>query len=92
MLRAFNLSLVNRDDVSSKSDASFHLGFVRRMSRRLVVFLGAYRAEYKARKGLAALHANTNVGQKKIKTGWPSDICIYKMCNAHWRAEEKFLY
>lgn len=64
ILRAYNLQL-SRVNSDGKVEQAVQLGFVRRMSRRLVVFMEAYRAEYRARKALAS--ATVSANRKPLK-------------------------
>ena len=60
ILRAYNLQIVHLE-----GSRGYQLGFVRRMSRRLVVFVEAFRGEFGARKELAMSHATLNLSNKK---------------------------
>lgn len=60
ILRAYNLQIVHLD----RKRGGYQLGFVRRMSRRLVVFVEAFRDEFAARKELAMSHSTLN--KKKL--------------------------
>jgi hypothetical protein len=61
ILRAYNLQIAH---VEGKR-GGYQLGFVRRMSRRLVVFVEAFREEFATRKELTMSHSALNLANKK---------------------------